>query len=98
MTALTDVVDILSGIGVDPQSLLYETHLTSEPHVRIVFRTVDDLQAWCTVEKAKTEHQSRPTLQHDEYSALYDRPGRKMLVVCRVFDFEKYGRYVRGAS
>lgn len=89
MTALTDTVDLLVGLGIDPQKLEYETRLSGVPIITVTFRTVADLEAWCAVEKVKITKTHKFLLQHDQYSALYDRPDRRMLAICRVFDHQK---------
>lgn len=90
MTALTDTVDTLVGLGIDPQKLEYETRLSGVPIIEVTFRTLADLEAWCRVEKVKIEHVCKSHLHHDQHSALYDRPDRRMLAVCRVFDFDRW--------
>ena len=97
MTALTYTVDLLAGLGIDPQKLEYETNLSSDPCVTVTFRTLADLESWAKVEKIKIEHVCKSHLQHDEHSALYARPGRRVLAICREFDFERYSR-IRGTA
>lgn len=90
MTALTDTVDTLVGLGIDPQKLEYETRLSGVPILTVTLRTLADLEAWCRVEKVKIEHVCKSHLRHDQYSALYDRPDRRVLAICRVFDFGRW--------
>lgn len=86
-TLLADLLGILQGIGVDPQELHIEALPTgSTPYARITFRSKADLEKWTAVEWAKVEHINKThMLGHHEFSALYDKPDRRMFCVARVF-------------
>ena len=88
MAELTEVVGILQGVGADPHSLSVSDSRSGDPTITIHFSTASDLRRF-------TDADGRPTVKtykqmqsygrirrdsHIEYHALYDRPGRQMLV------------------
>lgn len=82
MPELDAVMTILDGIGADP-ALLSVEHVTAsnEPIIKITFRRRADVEAFAKVEKVKVDTLDKSIpLNHWEYSALYDRDGRRMLI------------------
>ena len=72
----------------DLSKVLIERITQPEALVTLTMRSLDDLRAFCaTDDRARVERRDRAgsTTRFVEYTALYDRPGRKMLVTYIVF-------------
>lgn len=81
---LADLLGTLNALNIDPQELRIEVPLSSDPYVHITFHRVADIQAFAKTDKVKVERNAIKSHGHEEYSAIYDRPGRRMLLQCHV--------------
>lgn len=86
---LADILARLDGLTIDPIELRIETHPTTNTHVRIDFATVADITNFAATDNAKVTVRDRRMdgMSHVEHHALYDRPGRRMLLRCLIFPF-----------
>lgn len=82
---LTELTGILQGVDADPQRFEVQQYVSQPPTVTIRFGSRADLERFAKADKAKVEHTSRAHLGHHEFSALYDRPGRGMLIQALIF-------------
>ena len=84
--ALDETVALLYGCGADPSRLELERSAVTGAIVTVVFSSRANLESVAAADRARVEHRNRMIpLGHHEYSALYDRPGRRMLLVHRCF-------------
>lgn len=82
---LADILGILDGLTIEPRLVSIED-CASGPIAKIDFKSRGDIETYVAADKAKVRV-SRLTHRAGlvEYSALYDRPGRKMLLMHNCF-------------
>lgn len=80
------ITEQLADLSIDPFDLHITAPATADPTVRIVFRTRTDLERYAAQDRAKVEEVTKSHLKHVEYSALYERPGRRVLLTHHCFD------------
>ena len=85
--ALTGVLGTLADLSVEPVKVVVDGQSpVADPLVTITFARPTELAAYAAADKAKVEVVDKTVpLGHYEHSAVYDRPGRRMLLLCRVF-------------
>lgn len=85
---LADILARLDGLTIDPTDLHVEVPLTRDPIVTIQFARLADIENYAATDKATVENRHMSSLhgsKYVEHTALYDRPGRRMLLRCLVF-------------
>lgn len=85
---LADVLARLDGLAIDPTDLHIEVHEVRPPIVTIQFARLADIENYAAADKVKVENRHMSSLngrKYIEHTALYDRPGRRMLLRCLVF-------------
>lgn len=84
--AVRKVLDIVDATGASPND--WHVRGTSDgdgPIVELRFRTLADLRRFAAAEKAKVEFSNGQHRQRHDWTALYDRPGRRMLLAFHAF-------------
>ena len=86
--AVAEVLSLLLELDLDPASLAVDGSLVRAPSVQIRLRSRADLVKWAAAEKVQVEYRDvwhQGVRSHHEFSALYHRPGRRMLVQAHIF-------------
>ena len=86
---LAEVLARLDGLTIDPAEVHIEVPPTRDPIVTLRFARVADIEHYASADKATVESRHIVLAHHGgryiEHTAMYDRPGRRMLLRCLVF-------------
>ena len=87
--ALAEVLASLDRTGLDPLELWVQA-TSGGPQVKLRFRRLRDLTAWCAAERVRVTHVDKTVpLRHHLHSALYSRRGCRVLAQALVWEWDE---------